>query len=34
MWTLEQGLGSAFTSDVKSAWSETYFTLAGAMQQA
>ena len=34
LWTLEQGLGPAFTSDVKVAWSEAYSTLAGAMQQA
>jgi hemoglobin-like flavoprotein len=32
LWTLEQGLGPAFTSDVKVAWSEAYSTLAGAMQ--
>jgi hemoglobin-like flavoprotein len=32
LWTLEQGLGSAFTSDVKAAWSEAYRALAGAMQ--
>jgi hemoglobin-like flavoprotein len=33
IWTLEQGLGPAFTSDVKAAWDEAYSTLAGAMQQ-
>ena len=33
-WALEQGLGPAFTSDVKVAWSEAYTTLAGAMQGA
>ena len=33
LWTLEQGLGTAFTSDVKVAWSEAYSALAGAMQQ-
>jgi hemoglobin-like flavoprotein len=32
-WTLEKGLGPAFTSDVKAAWGEAYSTLAGAMQQ-
>ena len=32
LWTLEQGLGTAFTSDVKVAWSEAYSALAGAMQ--
>jgi hemoglobin-like flavoprotein len=34
LWTLEQGLGSAFTTDVKAAWGEAYSTLAGAMQSA
>lgn len=32
LWTLEQGLGPAFTPEVKSAWTEAYSTLAGAMQ--
>jgi len=32
LWTLKQGLGTAFTSDVKVAWGEAYSTLAGAMQ--
>jgi len=32
LWTLEQGLGPAFTPDVKVAWSEAYSTLAGVMQ--
>lgn len=32
LWTLEQGLGPAFTPEVKSAWTEAYTTLAGAMQ--
>jgi len=32
LWTLEQGLGTAFTSDVKVAWSEAYSAVAGAMQ--
>lgn len=32
LWTLEQGLGPAFTPEVKSAWIEAYTTLAGAMQ--
>jgi hemoglobin-like flavoprotein len=31
LWTLEQGLGPAFTPDVKVAWSEAYSTLAGVM---
>jgi len=34
IWTLEQGLGEAFTPPVKAAWVETYTTLAGAMQAA
>ncbi len=34
LWTLEQGLGSAFTTDIKSAWTEAYSTLAGVMQSA
>jgi hemoglobin-like flavoprotein len=32
LWTLEQGLGPAFTPDTKAAWTEAYSTLAGAMQ--
>lgn len=31
LWTLEQGLGDAFTADVKDAWVETYGALSGAM---
>ena len=34
LWTLEQGLGPAFTTDVEAAWSEAYTTLAGAMRSA
>lgn len=34
LWTLEQGLGEAFTPDVKAAWTEAYVTLAGAMKAA
>ena len=34
LWTLEQGLGPAFTPDVKDAWVETYTTLAGVMKEA
>lgn len=34
LWTLEQGLGEAFTPPVKEAWTETYITLAGVMQNA
>ena len=33
LWALEQGLGVAFTSEVRAAWSDAYSTLAGAMQQ-
>ena len=32
--TLGQGLGEAFTPEVKQAWTETYMTLAGVMKQA
>ena len=32
IWTLEQGLGEAFTPAVKAAWVEAYTTLAGTMQ--
>lgn len=31
LWTLEQGLGDAFTPVVKEAWSTTYATVAGVM---
>lgn len=34
LWTLEQGLGDAFTPDVKRAWVTTYTVLATTMQQA
>lgn len=34
LWTLEQGLGAAFTPPVKAAWTDTYMTLAGVMQNA
>jgi hemoglobin-like flavoprotein len=34
LWTLEQGLGKAFTLEVKSAWIETYMVLAGVMKDA
>jgi hemoglobin-like flavoprotein len=33
LWTLEQGLGTAFTPDIKAAWGEAYLTLASAMQR-
>jgi len=32
MWTLDRGLGEAFTSDVRSAWAKVYGVLAGTMQ--
>jgi hemoglobin-like flavoprotein len=31
LWTLEQGLGAAFTPDVRDAWAEAYGTLATVM---
>ena len=31
LWTLEQGLGSEFTEDVKASWTEVYMLLAGVM---
>ena len=31
LWTLEQGLGDAFTADVKEAWVVVYTTVAGVM---
>lgn len=34
LWTLEQGLGEAFTDEVREAWGETYWTLAGVMIRA
>ena len=34
LWTLEQGLGDAFTPQVKEAWGEAYTLLAGVMQAA
>jgi hemoglobin-like flavoprotein len=34
LWTLEQGLGEAFTEEVKQAWTETYMTLANVMIEA
>jgi hemoglobin-like flavoprotein len=32
LWTLEQGLGAGFTSDVRAAWTDTYGLLAATMQ--
>ena len=34
LWTLEQGLGPAFTPPVKDAWTSAYLLLAGVMQDA
>ncbi len=34
LWTLEQGLGPAFTDEVKAAWITTYTMLANTMQDA
>lgn len=34
LWTLEKGLGDAFTSEVKEAWTETYTALATTMLKA
>lgn len=31
LWTLDKGLGDAFTDDVKEAWVVTYTTVAGVM---
>lgn len=31
LWTLDKGLGDAFTDDVKNAWIVTYTTVAGVM---
>lgn len=32
LWTLEQGLGEAFTAEVRNAWTEAYMVLATTMQ--
>lgn len=32
LWTLEQGLGPAFTPEARAAWSTTYELLAGIMR--
>ena len=34
LWTLEQGLGDAFTPEVKEAWGVAYTLLAGVMKEA
>ena len=33
LWTLEQGLGDAFTDEVKSGWAAVYDVLAGVMKE-
>ena len=33
LWTLERGLGVAFTNEVKDAWTAAYAMIAGVMQQ-
>lgn len=34
LWTLEQGLGEAFTTELKDAWTQTYVTLSEVMLEA
>ncbi|HJU16641.1 MAG TPA: globin family protein [Stellaceae bacterium] len=34
LWALEQGLGADFTAPVKTAWTEVYLALSGAMEAA
>ena len=34
LWTLEQGLGAAFTPEVRESWAATYGTLASIMREA
>ena len=34
LWTLEQGLGAAFTEEARESWTVTYFTLADVMRTA
>lgn len=34
LWTLDKGLGPAFTPEAKQAWTETYVTLATVMKKA
>ncbi|HXF08909.1 MAG TPA: globin family protein [Candidatus Acidoferrales bacterium] len=34
LWTLEQGLGSAFTPETRQAWAKTYNLVAGVMKDA
>ncbi len=34
LWTLSQGLGKAFTNEVKEAWTAVYLIIAGVMKEA
>lgn len=34
LWTLDKGLGEAFTDDVKEAWTQTYVTISNVMLDA
>jgi hemoglobin-like flavoprotein len=34
LWTLEKGLGAAFTPEVQQAWATTYGVLSSTMQKA
>ena len=34
LWTLHQALGDEFTPEVKAAWTETYYLMAGVMKEA
>ena len=34
LWTLETGLGEAFTTEVKAAWTEAYVLMSGVMKEA
>ena len=34
LWTLETGLGEAFTREVKAAWTEAYVLVSGVMKEA
>ena len=34
LWTLEQGLGNAWTAEVKAAWAAAYALLSGVMREA
>jgi hemoglobin-like flavoprotein len=34
LWTLEQGLGDAFTPEIRAAWAEAYLTVSAVMRRA